>query len=210
MNAVWYFIFIFIAWGVYRYLFTFPELIEELLIKPVIKIAPIVYIILVLEKAKFLDSINLRFKKVPTDILLGIVCALFTVALLIVSIYIKFGSVKFDFNMAPFGGWGSVIVSSLATAIVEEIAFRGFILFRLEKLMKNSHAANFTTTFFFLLIHLPRQLFLDQMTGREIAGTVPLRAFLSLLEGYIVLYRRNILPSTVSHFLWNILSLVVI
>src|SRR5258708_36906471 len=99
-NAVMLFTFLLIFWGFYRLIFRFPDWIEELIIKPVVWIAPVLY--LVRREKSNLASIGVTFKNlfpaVYSSLALG---SLFAIEAFVTN-YIKSGG-KFNFG-ANLGG----------------------------------------------------------------------------------------------------------
>src|SRR4030043_371334 len=70
--------YILLIWGFYRFLFKFPEEVEEVIIKPILWLVPLFY--LLKKEKKGLSSLGINFKNIfPSiyfSIILGVVFAL--------------------------------------------------------------------------------------------------------------------------------------
>ena len=146
-----------IVWGFYRFLFQFPEPVEELFIKPVIWLLPVFYILK--KERKGLDSLGITIKNFFPAIYYALgLGVLFAAEALVINL-IKYG---YQFNLGanisnlPFF---TALGLSFATAISEEITFRGYIFTRFWKFMGNEIYANILTSLFWAIIHVPITIF---------------------------------------------------
>jgi len=150
--SVW--LVIFIVWSIYRIFFFFPEWVDELIVKPLIFLGPIVYILK--KEKKDCASIGIKKGNLFADIYLGIFLGVLFASEGLVANYIKYG--KFSFApILPLQGFGILIYIflSLATAFSEEILGRGFLFARLAKEFKNNLQAAIYSSLLFVCLHLP-------------------------------------------------------
>ena len=72
-NFRWLFFYIltFILWAIYRFFEQFPTWIDEMVFKPILKFAPIIYAVFILE-AKNWSSLGFLKKNLLTNMFLGI------------------------------------------------------------------------------------------------------------------------------------------
>ena len=116
-----------IVWGFYRMLIKLPEEVEELLIKPILWLTPVIYL-LKKEKAGIASlGITLKnlFPAVYVSLALG---ALFAIEGVIIN-FVRYKGVDFSANL----GQTSFLLAlgiSFATAVSEEITFRGYLFNR--------------------------------------------------------------------------------
>ena len=199
-HAISLFTYLLLIWGFYRLIFQLPEEIEELVIKPVIWLIP-VFFLLKKEQAT-LESLGLTFKNffpaVYYSLALGIVFGIEG----IITNFAKYGSLQFNANI----GDKLLLVSlgiSFATAISEEIAFRGFIFTRVWSALGSELYANLLTSLGWGLIHIPIIIFvlkLDPLSGA-------LYLFLTILFGmgsaFVFARTKNIASSIFLHVLWQ-------
>lgn len=98
------------------------------------------------------------------------------------------------FNQAP-NIWAIIAVIALAPAILEELAFRGFILSGLQKSSRKTTAIVISSLFFGLAHSVLQQSIVAFGTG--------------LLLGYIAVQARSIWPCIVFHFVNNSLAVLI-
>jgi membrane protease YdiL (CAAX protease family) len=195
------FAFILIIWGFYRFLFRFPETIEELVLKPLIWLGATFWVVKKLEK-KPLASLGFSgknlFKSLYWGIFLG---AVFAVEGLFTN-YLKYGNFSFirlDYTQATFLG---AVGLSLVTAVSEETVFRGYIFNRLNQILKNEWSANVLSTFSFALIHLPITIFVLHYSLDEMAAYLLLVSFFGFGSAFVFARTGNIASSILMHVFW--------
>src|SRR4030065_1133457 len=133
-----------IVWGFYRLLFfKFPEEVEEIIIKPLVWLVP-VFILLRKEKLG-LSSIGVTSKNIFSSVYLALALGVvFAVEGFLINI-IKYKGLDFSANIGnnPLL-WALAI--SLATAISEELTFRGYIFGRIWSALGSELWANLLTS----------------------------------------------------------------
>jgi membrane protease YdiL (CAAX protease family) len=189
-----------VVWGFYRFLFKFPEEVEELVIKPIVWLVPVFYF---LKKEKLgLKSIGITFKNlfpaVYISLALGIV---FAIEGVIIN-FVKYGQSNFSANLGE-----NIFITSLglsfATAISEEISFRGFLFNRVWHGIGDEWKANIITSVIWAAIHIPVSIFWWQL---PLSGTI-LYLFLTAIFGigsaFVFAKTRNVASSIFLHVLWS-------
>src|SRR3990167_1877649 len=111
-----------IVWGFYRLIFKLPEEIEELFVKPVVWLVPIFYL---LGKERLgLGSIGITLKNLFPSVYFALgLGAIFVMEALVLN-YLKYGGLNFAANVGDKLLFAALWIS-FATAVSEEIAFRG-------------------------------------------------------------------------------------
>src|SRR3989344_4056047 len=85
---------IFAVWSIYRVFFRFPEAVDELIVKPLIFVAPVLYFVLFVEK-NTLASIGLTARNLFREMYLGLgIGIFFGLEGLIVNL-VKYGTFSF-------------------------------------------------------------------------------------------------------------------
>ena len=202
--AVWFIIFI--VWAFYRAYFRLPEAVDEFLIKPLVFLGPVLYIVLVREKKK-LSEIGLggKLKDIMFDIYIGIAIGILFAMEGLLANYIKYG----QFSFAPIlalkvsGGLVLFLLTNLATSIWEETLGRGFIYKRLLKISKNQMYAAVTSSFLFLLLHVPIMFTQLHLTGMSFAIYPFSILLLGITNSYIFSLRGNLVLPILIHTFWN-------
>ncbi|OGM21775.1 hypothetical protein A2714_04375 [Candidatus Woesebacteria bacterium RIFCSPHIGHO2_01_FULL_38_9] len=189
-----------IVWGFYRMLIKLPEEVEELLIKPILWLTPVIYL-LKKEKAGIASlGITLKnlFPAVYVSLALG---ALFAIEGVIIN-FVRYKGVDFSANL----GQTSFLLAlgiSFATAVSEEITFRGYLFNRVWQVMGKEWPANLLTSFVWALIHIPVAIFWWEL---DLAGTSTLLLLTTIFgigSAFVFARTKNILSSILLHVLWS-------
>ena len=199
-NVTIYIAYLLVVWGCYRFLFKFPDEIEELVIKPVFWLIPIVYF---LKKERVgLTSLGITLKKLFPAIYLSIGLGVLFVAESVLINYLKYKG----FNFAANIGDKAFLVSlglSLATAVSEEIAFRGYIFSRIWKALGGEWSANAVTTVLWILIHVPITIFILKLGFGASVSYLFLTGIFGMGSAFIFAKTGNIVSSILLHILWE-------
>ena len=192
---------IFVFWGLYRLIFRLPDDIEEIILKPVIWLGPTFWIVFQIEK-KSLASLGYSAKHFGQDVLRGLA---FGVLFIIVGLslnYLRFG--RFYTSNLPFK---EIFLPSLLlafiTAISEETVFRGYIMNRLQGILKSWGAANIISSFGFSLVHLPISIFVYHYNLPQIFIFLVLIFLSSLGSGVAFSWTKTIWASILVHVFWT-------
>lgn len=163
--AVWGFILI--IWAIYRYFIELPELVDELILKPLIFLTPALIFVFFKEK-KNLSSIGLVPGKFVRDMYVGLgFGALFALEGIITNA-VKYGTI----SLAPAITVTApmlilALVVSVASAFSEELLVRGFLYTRLREGYQSHGKALLTSTGMYMLLLVPvifTRLSLDMVT----------------------------------------------
>ncbi|MEK7112782.1 MAG: hypothetical protein AAB875_05655, partial [Patescibacteria group bacterium] len=141
-NATTLAAYLLIVWGFYRFLFKFPEEVEELVIKPVFWLIPVFY--LIRKERASLESIGITLKNLFPAIYFALGLGAFFVIEAIIINFVKYGGLNFNANI----GEKALLISfglSFATAISEEISFSGYLFSRVCHDMGSEWLANNVT-----------------------------------------------------------------
>lgn len=201
---VWFVIFI--AWAFYRASFFLPETVDEFLIKPLVFVLPVLYIVLIREKKKLADlGLVPAAKDLFADLYIGVVIGvLFALEGLVIN-YLKYGKFSFLPILASqiSGGLGIFFLINLATSLWEEILGRGFMYQRLYKMSKNQFWSAFTSSFLFLLLHIPILFTRLHLSGTSLLVYPLSILLLGITNSYIFSLRRSLTLPILIHAFWN-------
>ena len=189
-----------IIWAFYRFLFQFPSDVEELFIKPVLWLVPIIYF-LWKEKSK-ISSIGLTFKNLFPSLYLSIGLGLVFVIEGLLTNYLKYKGFNFGANIGPSPIWASLGLS-FVTAISEETSFRGFVFSRLAFALKNEWTANLAQTVIWTVIHIPIAFFVWGYTIPQGLVYLAITAIFGLGSAFIFARTGNVTGSIFLHVLWE-------
>lgn len=199
-HATIYITYLLIVWCFYRFLFKLPENVEELIVKPILWLVPV---LILLKKEKLgLSSIGITLKNLFPAIYLSLgLGALFVMEALIIN-FLKYGGFNFGANigLTPFT---VTLGLSFATSVSEEVAFRGYLFSRVAIALKNSWLANILTGIAWTAIHIPVAFFVWNMSLP--AGIIYLFITAVFGVGSAFLFARtgNLASSILLHVLWE-------
>ena len=136
----------------------------------------------------------------------GIIAALFFAATIHASIVLLFRFMPYpadafrqgyNLSFIPSQGlrWVVVAVSAASAAICEEIGFRGFMQQPIEE-RHGLPAAIFTSSFFFMLVHLSK--------AWSSLGMVPIVFGAGILLGLLASYSASLIPCIIGHFVMDV------
>lgn len=189
-----------IVWGFYRCLFKFPDEVEELLIKPIIWLTPLFYF---LRKEKLgISSLGFTLKNIFPSIYISLALGAFFVIESVILNYVKYGVTNLSANLGNTSFFAAIILS-FATAITEEVTFRGYIFSRVWKVVGDELSANFITSIVWALIHLPVAVFWWEL---NFSGTIIILLLTTLFgmgSAFVYARTKNIASSIFLHFLWG-------
>lgn len=201
---VWFVIFL--IWTFYRAVFFFPEGVDEFFVKPIVFALPVLYIVLAKEKKKLKDlGLSPKPNAFFNDLYIGVVIGvLFALEGLLMN-YFKYG--KFSFapilSVKVTGGLGIFFLINLATSLWEEILGRGYMYQRLYKISKNQFWAAFTSSFLFLLLHIPILFTRLHLTGTSLLVYPLSILLLGITNSYIFSLRGSLTLPILIHTFWN-------
>jgi len=198
--AVQLFGYLFVVWGFYRLLFQLPETIEELLVKPVVWLIPLIYI---LRKERLgLSSLGVSsdnlFKSVYLALILGSVFAIEAVGIN----FVKYGKLEFNANLGE-NLFLVAFILSVATAITEEIVFRGYIFNRVWMALDREWSANFITSSGWGLVHMPVAIFDWKLDIVSLFIYFILTFAFAVGSSFVFARSRNIISPILLHILWQ-------
>ena len=192
--------FLVLFWGFYRFLFKLPDEIEEILIKPVVWLLPVFWYS---HKEKLdLSSLGVTLKNLFESIYLSLGLGSVFVAEALFANYLKYGYLNFGANIGNLPLLSSLGLS-FATAISEEISFRGYIFGRLSSVLKNDLTANLIQTVIWTIIHIPISFFVWKLDLASGLIYLFLTAVFGVGSALIYGKTKNIFGSIFLHVLWE-------
>lgn len=194
-------VYLLIVWGFYRFLFELPEPVEELFIKPVVWLAPVIY--LLRKEKESIASLGLTLKNLFPSVYYALGLGAFFVIEALVINFIKYGG-KFNLN-ANIGDlpFLTALGLSFATAFSEELTFRGYIFTRVWKFLKNELTANLLTSIFWALIHVPITIFVWKLDLSASVLYLLLTTLFGVGSSFVFARTKNILSPILLHVLWQ-------
>lgn len=197
------FCFIFAFWSLYRY---FPEILplwfEELILKPLIWLLPTFWLVHKIEKEK-LASLGLTKKNLFKALYWGIGLGIIFAAEGLLTNIIKYRGLHLPEVNYSFLGLIGILLLSFATAVSEEIVFRGYIFTRLWRIWGNEWLANLISAFLFALIHLPIGLFVLSYTPMVMMIYLFFVFVYGFGAAFVFARSENLASSILMHVFWS-------
>lgn len=199
-NVTIYSAYLVIIWGFYRFLFQFPDQVEELVVKPILWLIPIIF--LINKEGLGLSSVGLTLKNFFPAVYLSLGLGAVFVLEAVGANFLKYGSVNFAANLGnlPFA---TTLGLSFATAFSEETAFRGYIFNRLWFVMKGEFMANLVTTLVWTVIHVPIAFFVWKLDFAAGILYLVLTAIFGAGSAFVFARTKNVWGSILLHVLWE-------
>jgi len=195
-----YSVYLILIWAFYRFLFKFPDQIEELIIKPILWLVPIFWLT---AKEKFsLSSIGITFKNLFPAIYLSLGLGAIFVIEAVLTNFFKYGHLNFAANIGNMPILSSLGIS-FATAFSEETAFRGYIFGRLWMVLKDELAANIASSVIWTVVHIPIAFFIWKLNLMSGILYLLVTAIFGIGSAFIFGRTKNVFGSVLLHVLWE-------
>jgi len=191
VKRLWYYyIYLVLVWGSFRYFIRLPEVVEELWFKPVLWLVPLFWWNLALK-----EKIVMFAGKLRESLFLGVIVGVFYFLIL------KFGSLgNFQFDLNLMG-------VALATAVTEELTFSGFVAGYLEKIRKGRFVNLIIVGLMTAVIRLPILFFVYQVTGKEVLGVLLVALASGAINAWIRVRSGNVAGSVLARLGLNLAAL---
>lgn len=189
-----------VVWGLYRNFFLLDEVIEELVLKPMVFIYPVL-IYLYYSKSLTTLSLGLAALNKRAIVIWG---SIFGLLLALENIFIMLNRGKIiQVDQLVLGILITNFVVSLATAISEEILYRGFLLQKIEQAFQKVLVANIFTALLFTLAHVGIALLIFHYQGVALITYLLTVSVSGFIYGFIFQKTRSVYASIIAHLLWN-------
>jgi membrane protease YdiL (CAAX protease family) len=199
-NITKYSAYLILVWAFYRFLFRLPDQVEELIVKPVLWLAPLFWFLK--KEGVGISSLGITFRKLFPAIYLSIGLGMIFVGEGLLTNYLKYGGFHFGANLGSTPFIASLGLSFI-TAFSEETAFRGYIFSRLLVALKSELAANVVQTILWTAIHIPIAFFVWGYSLSQGMVYLFLTAVFGLGSAFIFARTKNVAGSVLLHVLWE-------
>lgn len=181
-------LFVFLTWTLYRFIYPENIMLDEVLIKPLLWLSPIFFVVR-------LKSLGLTKRNFVKPLLLGIFFGFLT----------SFERLTFNHNLVYQFSF-LYIVTSLFTAITEEVFFRGYLLNRWLKSRLPIPLILFANGLLFTLFHVPFAIFKLHYWGFDLFTYLGSNFIFGFVDVILFYYTGSLYSSIANHFIWNIFS----
>ena len=204
------YVYLLIVWGFYRVLFRFPVEIEELVLKPIVFVLPVLYLVSKEKKAwkARLSSLGILWKNSFSALAFGLSLGVFYLFVGRLGQFFRFGTLASNPYGTPLEQPMLVVILAFATAISEELVFMGYLLPRLQRVWKSEWRSTTVIAILFALIHVPILVFAYRFSGSLVLGQFLLTFVLGFGNGVLMLRLKNLVAPVFSHALWGMAILL--
>ncbi|OGM23156.1 hypothetical protein A2961_02030 [Candidatus Woesebacteria bacterium RIFCSPLOWO2_01_FULL_39_21] len=192
--------FLLVIWGFYRFLFQLPEEVEEFFIKPIIWLIPT--IVLLKKEGSKLSSVGITSKNLYPSIYLSVTLGTFFIIEAMIINYLKHERLDFGSFIGNKPLLESFVIT-FATAVSEEIAFRGFLFNRVWHALKKEWTANIVTSIVWGLIHVPVTVFVWKFDLYSSLVYLFLVTLFGIGSAFVFARTKNVASSIFLHVLWQ-------
>lgn len=195
---------ILLIWSFYRANFRLPEAIDELVIKPLVFVFPVLYVVLYKEK-KTIESLGLEMKQPQfmVDLYIGVLIGVAFALEGLLANYVKYHTFSFTPLLGVKQGVFAFFVLNLATSTWEEILARGFMYQRFFSVYNNQFYAAIASSSLFFLLHVPIMFAQLHLMGVSLIIYPISILLLSIANCYILSLRKSLVLPILIHTFWN-------
>lgn len=201
---VWFVIFL--LWAFYRAYFNLAEGVDEFLIKPLIFVLPVIYVVRFRERRQ-LSSLGMPLspRDFFVDLYLGVIVGVLFALEGLLANYLKYEKLSFGpiIALQISGGVVPFLLLNLITSVWEEILGRGYLYKRLFEISKNQFNSALTSSFLFLLLHIPIMFTRLHLTGASLIVYPLSIVLLGITNSYILRWRGSLTLPILIHTFWN-------
>ncbi len=194
---------ILLVWSLYRYFFKLPEVVDELLAKPLVFVVPVLWYVLKKEK-RDVTTLGLTTKHLFTSLYVGLGFGFVFALEGLAANAIKYGKIQIN-PIAAFEQYGlvTILVLSFATAFSEELLNRGFLFRRIWEKSKSLPYASLLSTVLFVLLHVPILVTTLKLQGMTLVLFFVTDFVLGLANSLLYYNTRSLLSPILVHMFWN-------
>ena len=190
---------VFSLWFLYRMFFRFSEAIDELVVKPILWITPVI----IFNYLKKLPSVNISFPKNFQKAF--VVAMLIGITLPLIQIFPRL----INQGVNPSWEWSFLIfLIPIGTAMSEEYLFRGLFMHHLLSYFPH-RISNLIVSIFFAFIHLPLMIFIYNNDIAVVLSRFYLLIISSFFFGYLYIKNKTIVPSVIAHYINNLIFVII-
>lgn len=187
------------TWAIYRSTIgaTAPIFFDEVLLKPLLFIGPVLWYITIIEKKTFLQGIWFQVNDWKKDGLVALLISLPIVLLLAYSLFFPGFTVT---------GPKLVLFSLVALGMTfsEEILSRGFVARHIWEEKKNIIITVAQANALHLFLRIPRMMTTPELFGQKLFAFAIAEVTLSVVLTTLFIWRRNLLPVLIVRYLYTL------
>ncbi len=191
-----YYVYLLVAWGFFRLLFKLSDVTEEFWVKPLMWLIPLLGIWLnEKDKIKFFKGNLLK------AFLWGLGLGVIWIGMGAIIGLGRMNNFSLSFNKT---GLMDILGAGVATAIVEELVFSGYIFQKVFQAVKDLWSAVLITGVMFALIHVPIGLFVYKYNAAQLMGFLIVIGLVQAGSSLLMSRSKNVIAPMIAHFMWTV------
>lgn len=200
--SIVYFLYLLVAWSIYRLVFHQTEMVDEVLVKPTVWLLPL--FLFFLSKSRLsLKDLGIKREGLSTSFFLSLGLGFVFLLISLYANYQKYDNrLFFSANIGASDLW-TLIVLILATSLTEELVFRGYFFSSFKRVM-NSWQAGVLVTLFWMIIHLPIVIFSSNLTFEQTIIYLGLTGLYGAGALVVYMMTNNLLAPILLHLMWSV------
>lgn len=194
---------ILLVWSLYRYFLKLPESVDELIAKPLVFVAPVLWYVRKKER-RHLTTLGLTTQNLFTSLYVGVGFGFVFALEGLAANAIKYGRIQVN-PIAALEQYGLVmlLVLSFATAFTEELLNRGFLFTRILETSKSLPYASMLSTVLFVLLHVPILVTTLRLQGMTLVLFFVTDFILGLANSLLYYNTKSLVAPILVHAFWN-------
>lgn len=198
---IFYFLYLLIVWSIYRFLFHQTEIVDEVLVKPVIWLLPL-FLVFLPQSRLSLKDLGIKREGLSTALFLSLGLGFVFLLVSLYTNYQKYGHWEFLASAGTDNLW-TLILLILATSITEELVFRGYLFSALKQIL-HSWLAGSLAVLFWVIIHIPVTFFFLNLATADALVYLVLTALYGVGALTVYVVTGNLLAPILIHLMWSI------
>ncbi len=192
------------VWAVYRSTIgvSSPLLFDEVILKPLLFITPVIFFIQNFEHRSILEGLWLETKNLLKNIKLAILLSIPVLILFVLSVV---SSQTTSLEVVLF-----FIPVAFGMSVSEEILSRGFVAKRIWEEKHNIVRTVFIASILHMFLRVPRIMTMPGLFGQKLIMFVAADLILSIALTTILIWKKSLYPVIVVRFLYTFLLMVML
>lgn len=200
-EVLWLYTFLFMVWGAYRLFFRMPVWFEEVFIKALVFGLPVVYLA---KKNKWsVRDLGIKGDKFFQSVYLGLGLGVILGFAGQIGNIIRHGTLVFENYGLNSETIGTFMILALVTAFWEGLVFMGYLLQRLDKVVKSEQVLVVVVGLMFAMIHAPALLVQGMASGQMMVSLL-LLLLLGVGSSILMLRQRNLIAPVMAQAMWGV------
>lgn len=196
------YLYLFLVWSIYHYFTRNPSWVDEMVVKPVIQLLPLLVVAFKIEKKNW-QWLGWTKKELRRNMMSGLGVAIVLVLLRFVIKQFASGSIIFNPHQLSPPGFFLAFATSAIVGVVEETMFRGYFFQQLRTIFQNETRAMFLSSVLFMGNHIFYVIVISHYSMGQLFFYIAQLLLMGTLFALLFARTRSLVPSVAAHAVWN-------